>query len=135
VELDEMGNVIATSEGDPDAPEVILAAHTDDLAMLVDGVTDESFLDYQMLGAITRGTSLASKSGSPPTWASRSPAGTPTRQSRPYRWPTRTTRSPSSRKQSRRRSHRATRFDGSEVYRVPPEPRLVASRTLPIDGA
>jgi endoglucanase len=55
VAYDEMGNVIATSEGDSDAPEILLAAHTDELAMLVDGVTDDGFLEYTMLGGHYKG--------------------------------------------------------------------------------
>ncbi|WP_132058835.1 M42 family metallopeptidase [Halorussus amylolyticus] len=55
VSYDEMGNVVATSEGDPDAPELMLAAHTDELAMLVDGVTDDGFLEYTMLGGHYKG--------------------------------------------------------------------------------
>lgn len=52
---DEMGNVIATSEGEADAPEIMLAAHTDELALLVDGVTDDGFLEYAMLGGHYKG--------------------------------------------------------------------------------
>lgn len=55
VSFDEMGNVIATSEGDPEAPEIMLAAHTDELALLVDGVTDGGFLEYEMLGGHYKG--------------------------------------------------------------------------------
>lgn len=55
VEYDELGTVVATSEGDPDAPEIMLAAHTDELAMLVDGITDDGFLEYAMLGGHYKG--------------------------------------------------------------------------------
>ena len=55
VEYDEMGNVVATSEGDADAPEIMLAAHTDELALLVEGVTDDGFLEYAMLGGHYKG--------------------------------------------------------------------------------
>jgi endoglucanase len=55
VEIDDLGNVIATSEGDPEAPEIMLAAHTDELAMLIDDVTDDGFLEYTMLGGHYKG--------------------------------------------------------------------------------
>jgi len=55
VSVDEMGNVIATSEGSASAPELMFAAHTDELAMLVDGVTEEGFLEYRMLGGHYKG--------------------------------------------------------------------------------
>ncbi|UPW02109.1 M20/M25/M40 family metallo-hydrolase [Halorussus gelatinilyticus] len=55
VGYDEMGNVVATSEGDPDAPEILLAAHTDELAVLVEDVTDDGFLEYAMLGGHYKG--------------------------------------------------------------------------------
>ncbi|WP_135830254.1 M42 family metallopeptidase [Halorussus halobius] len=53
--VDEMGNVIATSEGDSSAPEILLAAHTDELALLVDEVTEDGFLEYRMLGGHYKG--------------------------------------------------------------------------------
>ncbi|WP_158059124.1 M42 family metallopeptidase [Halorussus halophilus] len=55
VTRDELGNVVATSEGTEDAPEIMLAAHTDELAFLVDGVTDEGFLTFQLLGGHYKG--------------------------------------------------------------------------------
>ena len=55
VSRDELGNVVATSEGADDAPELMLAAHTDELAVLVDGVTDDGFLEYTMLGGHYKG--------------------------------------------------------------------------------
>lgn len=51
VRRDDLGNVIATSEGDGDAPAVMLAAHTDELAFLVTGVTEDGFLRFSRLGA------------------------------------------------------------------------------------
>lgn len=51
VAQDEMGNVVATSEGDSDAPEIMLAAHTDELSFLVTDVTDDGFLRFSWLGA------------------------------------------------------------------------------------
>lgn len=54
IERDAQGNVIATSEGDADL-EIALVAHTDELALLVDGVTDDGFLEYEKLGGHYKG--------------------------------------------------------------------------------
>jgi endoglucanase len=53
VAYDDLGTVIATSEGSEF--EVMLAAHTDELGLLIDGVDDEGFLEYVMLGGHYRG--------------------------------------------------------------------------------
>ncbi|MFC5277763.1 M42 family metallopeptidase [Halorubrum rubrum] len=55
VSRDPMGNLVATSEGDPDAPELMFAAHTDELALLVDSITEEGFLEFVMLGGHYKG--------------------------------------------------------------------------------
>lgn len=52
---DEMGNVVASSYGDPDERDVLLAAHTDELAFLVDGITDDGLLSFTMMGGHYRG--------------------------------------------------------------------------------
>ena len=53
VSRDELGNVIATSEGI--GPEIMVAAHTDELGFLVDGITDAGFLRFRMLGGHYKG--------------------------------------------------------------------------------
>lgn len=55
VRWDALGNLVATSNGDEDQKDVMLAAHTDELALLVDGVTDDGLLSYSMLGGHYRG--------------------------------------------------------------------------------
>ncbi|WP_290809976.1 M42 family metallopeptidase, partial [Halovivax sp.] len=72
VSWDAMGNVIATAYGSVDddggltvegtsarggeePEEVMLAAHADELALLIDGVTDDGFLSFSMLGGHYRG--------------------------------------------------------------------------------
>ena len=55
VERDTQGNVVATSEGDDDRPDVLLAAHTDELALLVDNVTDDGFLEYTKVAGHYKG--------------------------------------------------------------------------------
>lgn len=54
IDRDEQGNVVATREGDGDL-EVMLAAHTDELALLVDGVTEDSHLEYTKVGGHYKG--------------------------------------------------------------------------------
>ncbi|WP_255168922.1 M42 family metallopeptidase [Natrononativus amylolyticus] len=62
IRWDALGNVIATSHGnDPEAEEVMLAAHTDELALLVDGITDDGLLSYSMLGGHYRGYLLGQR--------------------------------------------------------------------------
>jgi endoglucanase len=52
VRQDELGNVVATAHGsDPDAPEMMLAGHTDELSFLIRDVTDDGFLRFSWLGA------------------------------------------------------------------------------------
>ena len=60
VRWDAMGNVIATVYGDgddedEDDEEVMLAAHTDELALLIDGITDDGLCSFRMLGGHYRG--------------------------------------------------------------------------------
>ncbi|OYR75908.1 M42 family metallopeptidase [Halorubrum ezzemoulense] len=51
VSTDDFGNLVATSEGARNAPEILLAAHTDELAFLIDEITDDGFLRFSWLGA------------------------------------------------------------------------------------
>lgn len=56
IERDAQGNVIATRDGaSDDALEVVLAAHTDELALLVDDVTDDGFLEYTKVAGHYKG--------------------------------------------------------------------------------
>ncbi|MFW5939506.1 MAG: M42 family metallopeptidase [Halolamina sp.] len=56
IDRDAQGNVVATSEGaSDDAPEVLLAAHTDELALLVDNVTADGFLEYTKVAGHYKG--------------------------------------------------------------------------------
>lgn len=51
VTQDDLGNVIATDEGDADEPEILIAAHTDELAFLITDITEDGFLRFSRLGA------------------------------------------------------------------------------------
>lgn len=58
VSWDEMGNVIATKEGDSDS-EILIAGHTDELALLVDGFTEDGFVSYSKIGGHYKGNLIA----------------------------------------------------------------------------
>jgi len=51
VSTDAFGTSVGTSEGTGDGPEILLAAHTDELAFLIDEITDDGFLRFSWLGA------------------------------------------------------------------------------------
>lgn len=50
VDQDPMGNVIATQKGTNSNSDVAILTHLDELALIVDGVTDDGFLTYSPLG-------------------------------------------------------------------------------------
>ena len=56
IDRDAQGNVIATSHGtDDDSLEVMVAAHTDELALLVDNITEDGFLEYTKVAGHYKG--------------------------------------------------------------------------------
>jgi endoglucanase len=54
IEWDAMGNVVATVEGSADH-EILITGHTDELTLLVDGVTDAGFVSYSKVGGHYKG--------------------------------------------------------------------------------
>lgn len=50
LETDGLGSLIATARGAEERPRVMLAAHIDELGLLVRRITDEGFLKFQTLG-------------------------------------------------------------------------------------
>jgi len=50
VETDGLGSLIATLKGSSDGPRVMMAAHMDELGMLVKYITPEGYLRFQTLG-------------------------------------------------------------------------------------
>ena len=51
--VDRMGNLIATREGgDASAPHILLAAHMDEVGLIVTGVRDDGLLRYRPVGGI-----------------------------------------------------------------------------------
>lgn len=52
MEMDGLGSLIAVVEHSADAPNVMIAAHMDEVGMMVKRITDEGYLKYQVLGGI-----------------------------------------------------------------------------------
>lgn len=52
VEVDRLGNIIFTHRGDEDAPTIMLAAHTDEVAVLVTFIEDSGVLRFQPWGIV-----------------------------------------------------------------------------------
>lgn len=50
VRTDAMGNVVGTVEGDADGPELLIAAHMDEIGFMITHVDDEGFLRVSSLG-------------------------------------------------------------------------------------
>ncbi|MGB9737815.1 MAG: peptidase M28 [Chloroflexus aggregans] len=50
IEIDYLGSIIAHRTGNPDGPRVALAAHLDEIGLLVTRITDDGFLKFQPLG-------------------------------------------------------------------------------------
>ena len=59
VSVDKMGNVIALKKGDGKGPKVLIAAHMDEIGMMVSAVTDEGFVKFSCIGGIDRRNVLA----------------------------------------------------------------------------
>ncbi len=51
--IDRIGNLIATKDGgDASAPHILLAAHMDEVGLLITGIRDDGLLRYQPVGGI-----------------------------------------------------------------------------------
>ncbi|MEE8422516.1 MAG: M42 family metallopeptidase [Dehalococcoidia bacterium] len=51
IETDALGSLIATLRGGAERPRIMLAAHMDELGLMVKRITDEGFVKFQPLGA------------------------------------------------------------------------------------
>jgi len=58
---DKLGNVIGVKEGKKDAPTVMLAAHMDEIGLMVKNVTKEGFLQFAKIGGIDDRILIAQK--------------------------------------------------------------------------
>jgi endoglucanase len=52
LETDGLGSLVGVLETAPDAPNIMIAAHLDEVGMLVKRITDDGYLKYQVLGGI-----------------------------------------------------------------------------------
>ncbi len=61
IRVDRMENLIAVKEGKPDAPKIMLAAHMDEIGLMVKTITKNGFLQFSKLGGIDDRILLAQK--------------------------------------------------------------------------
>jgi endoglucanase len=61
VKEDKLGNVIGIKRGDKDAPKIMLAAHMDEIGLLVKAITKEGFIYFVKVGGIDDRILLAQK--------------------------------------------------------------------------
>ncbi len=52
IQVDRMENLIAVKRGKPDAPKIMLAAHMDEVGLMVKTITKDGFLKFSKLGGI-----------------------------------------------------------------------------------
>ena len=52
IETDSMGNLIVTKKGDKKAPKVMLAAHMDEIGLMVRYIDDNGFIKFSTIGGI-----------------------------------------------------------------------------------
>ena len=50
--VDKLENVIAVKKGKPDAPKIMLAAHMDEVGLMVKTITKDGFLQFAKMGGI-----------------------------------------------------------------------------------
>ena len=52
IERDTMGNLIATKKGEKKAPTIMLAAHMDEIGLMVSYIDDKGYLKFTTIGGI-----------------------------------------------------------------------------------
>lgn len=52
IEIDKMGNFIATKKGSKKAPKVMLASHMDEIGLMVSYIDDKGFIKFATIGGI-----------------------------------------------------------------------------------
>ena len=52
IQEDKMGNVIAIKKGNSKAPKIMLAAHMDEVGLMVKTITKDGFLQFSKMGGI-----------------------------------------------------------------------------------
>jgi endoglucanase len=61
ITVDRLENVIAVKKGKPGAPKIMLAAHMDEIGLIVKTITKEGFLQFSKMGGIDDRILLAQK--------------------------------------------------------------------------
>ena len=61
IQIDRMENVIAIRKGKPKAPKIMLAAHMDEVGLMVKTITKDGFLQFTKMGGIDDRILLAQK--------------------------------------------------------------------------
>jgi len=61
VTIDRMGNVIAIKKGNKNSPKIMLAAHMDEVGLMVKNITKDGFLQFVKMGGIDDRVLLAQK--------------------------------------------------------------------------
>ncbi len=52
IQIDKLENVIAVKKGKPSAPKIMLAAHMDEIGLMVKNITKEGFIKFTKMGGI-----------------------------------------------------------------------------------
>lgn len=52
VEVDQMGNIIALKKGDPNGKKIMLAAHMDEIGLMVRFIDEKGFIKFSKIGGI-----------------------------------------------------------------------------------
>jgi putative aminopeptidase FrvX len=61
IQVDRMENVIAIKKGKPNAPKIMLAAHMDEVGLMVKTITKDGFIQFSKMGGIDDRILLAQK--------------------------------------------------------------------------
>jgi endoglucanase len=52
IQVDRMENLVAVKKGKPEAPKIMLAAHMDEVGLMVKNITKEGFIQFTKMGGI-----------------------------------------------------------------------------------
>ncbi len=59
VQVDRLGNVVASLQGDPDQPHLLIFAHMDELGLIVRKIEPDGFLRFERVGGVPEKSLLA----------------------------------------------------------------------------
>ncbi|MEG2669226.1 MAG: M42 family peptidase, partial [Oscillospiraceae bacterium] len=61
VNIDTMGNMVATQKNNPNAKNVLLVAHMDESGFIITKITDDGYLKFEIIGSVDLKTLLSKK--------------------------------------------------------------------------